>query len=219
MAKNIKKKKATKKKAIKKKSLIKKKQVKSNIKNNQKIQKNRSLPTPRIEEYGIKFQNIFNDSLLISSKSIIEGAVHSPKTILVYGEIHGTIKSINVYLTKNSKVSGSIIADNIFLEGLCGADIQVKKFCHIKSSAIVKGDINYDDNISIDVGARILGRLIPKKKPLALPNYTKSSTNNFDTSEKIDPLIENEKEEIHLNRTINKKGPDSFDKIIKKIFK
>jgi len=198
-----------KKKVIKKKQPSKKKSTKNNLQ--KKLSSN-------YNSYGIKDNNINYDSLVVSQKTVVQGKISSPKTVLVFGEVHGIIKSANVHLAKGSKTTGSIIAENIFIEGQCGAEIQVKKFCQIKSSAVIKGDIKYDDNISIDMGARILGQLLPKKKPLALPDYSGDHLPSYDEEEKkLDPILETKHEGPQLS--VVKKKDDSFDKIIKKIFK
>jgi len=197
---------------------IKKKKISKKATNKSRIVKKSNLSN--FNHYGIKDNNINYDSLVVSEKTIIKGSVLTQKTILIFGEVHGTVKAINVHLAKGAKVTGMIIAENIYIEGNCGAEIQVNKFCHIKSTAIIKADIKYDDNISIDKGARILGQLIPKKKPLALPDYsheniiiensksTKADSNDHSYTSTGGPQL-----------NIIKKKDDSFDKIIKKIFK
>lgn len=221
--KKIIKKQTSKKKIIKKKQskkkIVKKKSLKKKIsKKNQSYNKKASFFSLPLEKFGLSLNNLNHDSLIVSKKTIIEGNVKLTKTLIIYGEVHGSIKAQNVHILKYSKVSGEISADNIFIEGLCGSDIQVKKYCHIKSSAIIKGDINYDDNISIDQGARILGKLIPKRKPLALPNYHKEiSKQDIDKIINIAPTTTPLKETPNENIKYNK--DDSFDKIIKKIFK
>ena len=206
-----------------KKKILKKKQPKKKIVKKQPLKKKISSISNPLEKLGLSLNQLIQDSLIVSKKTIIEGNVKLPKTLIIYGEIHGSIKAQNVYILKNSKVSGEISADNIFIEGICGSDIQVKKYCHIKSTAIIKGDINYDDNISIDQGARILGKLIPKRKPLALPNYHSSKPKVMNMYPEESNSIENKPINRSMNeiKNINMKesNDDSFDKIIKKIFK
>jgi len=215
------KKKSVKRKIVKKKTITKKTTKKKIIKKkvrviNKKKKSKPSKPYIDLSKYALNLQSALSDSLIISKKSIVEGEIKSLKTIVIFGEAHGSIKAKNVYVPKYAKVSGNIIAENIFIEGHCGSDIEVKNLCQIKSSAVIKGDIKYDDNISIDSGARILGRLIPKKKPLALPNYSKEKNPNI-TPPKVEPAINPIKDFETIN--IKKNKNDSFDKIIKKIFK
>lgn len=224
----IPKKKTSKKKIIKKKQskkkIVKKQHLKKKVsKKNQSYNKKASVVSQPLEKFGLSLNSLNHDSLIISKKTVIEGNIKLPKTLIIYGEVHGSIKVQNIHILKNSKVRGEISADNIFIEGLCGSDIQVKKYCHIKSTAIIKGDINYDDNISIDQGARILGKLIPKRKPLALPNYhnSKQTVLNMHPEEsnsvETEPINRSLSEIKNLN--IKESKDDSFDKIIKKIFK
>ena len=207
-----------------KKKIVKKQPLKKKVsKKNQSYNKKTSIVSQTIEKFGLSLNNLSHDSLIVSKKTVIEGNVKLPKTLIIHGEVHGSIKVQNVHIIKNSKVRGEISADNIFIEGLCGSDIQVKKYCHIKSTAIIKGDINYDDNISIDQGARILGKLIPKRKPLALPNYHNSKpkvmNEYLEESNRVEtePINRSMNEINNLN--IQDSKDDSFDKIIKKIFK
>ena len=209
--------------AIKNNKLKKQPLKKKVSKKNQSYNKKASIVSQPLEKFGLSLNNLSHDSLIVSKKTVIEGNVKLPKTLIIHGEVHGSIKVQNVHILKNSKVRGEISADNIFIEGLCGSDIQVKKYCHIKSSAIIKGDINYDDNISIDQGARILGKLIPKRKPLALPNYHSSKQKVLDMYPEESNSVETEPINRSLNEiknlNIKENKDDSFDKIIKKIFK
>ena len=210
-----------KKKSVKRKTVKKKTTKKKIVKKKVRVIKKKRISKPSkpnidLSKYSLNLKNALSDSLIISKKSIVEGEIKSLKTIVIFGEAHGSIKAKNVYVPKYAKVSGNIIAENIFIEGHCGSDIEVKNLCQIKSSAVIKGDIKYDDNISIDSGARILGKLIPKKKPLALPNYSKEKNPNIKPP-KVEPAINpiNDYETINIKENKD----DSFDKIIKKIFK
>ena len=200
-----------------KKKIVKKQPLKKKVsKKNQSYNKKTSIVSQTIEKFGLSLNNLNHDSLIVSKKTTIEGNIKLPKTLIIYGEVHGSIKVQNVHILKNSKVRGEIAADNIYIEGLCSSDIYVKNFCFIKHSSVIKGDINYDDNITIEKGARILGKLIPKRKPLALPNYHKPKS-NMENSNTV--TIEPE-----IDRSKNTYSPqnykdDTFDKIIKKIFK
>ena len=207
-----------------KKKIVKKQPLKKKVsKKNQSYNKKASIVSQPIEKFGLTLNNLSHDSLIVSKKTVIEGNIKLPKTLIIHGEVHGSIKVQNVYIIKNSKVRGEISADNIFIEGLCGSDIQVKKYCHIKSTAIIKGDISYDDNISIDQGARILGKLIPKRKPLALPNYHNSKpkvmNEYLEESNRVETKPINRSMNEINNLNIKESKDDSFDKIIKKIFK
>ena len=200
--KNIKSKKTVKKKTIKKlvksKKIIKTK-VKKNILNKKK-----------------KLINIdHKDILQINQKSRIIGEINHPTTVIINGEFHGEIKSHKTILSITSKVSGTIKSNFVVIEGKCNAEIFSNKLCEIKKSAEIRGDINYNDNIIVESGAKILGNLIPKIMPLALPDYTKKNNTNFSDSTNQNKNFQNI---TTIDNNTNFKGP-SLDKIINKIFK
>ena len=181
-----------KKKVIKKtsKSKIKKKAIKK--------QKKNTLDSKKI--------------LIIYEKIEIRGTINSKYTIDIFGKVEGEIIANKVNLHKTGIVLGKISAEDINVYGKCYANLFVKNSCEIFDTATIKGDINYDNNIIIQKGSNILGELIPKKKPLALPNYTKD--NKAISNQEIKSNIQTANSDYE-----RKKNDKSLDKIISKIFK
>lgn len=189
-----------------KKKIIKKKSVKTKKQN-----KNGVFKKPK-KKVIKKFPQIKNNLLVINNIVEIKGIINSNDTIDIYGKVEGEINAKKVFIHKSGIVLGIISAQEIGVYGKCYADLYIKTSCEIFNTAIIKGNINYDNNIIIHKGSNILGELIPKKKPLALPDYTKNketivkegikkSDNNFE------PVLD------------RKKDVKSLDSIISKIFK
>jgi len=228
-----------KKRTNKKKNLIKKtkkkiskttkKKLPTKKKTNTKKKRNSNLTKKKNPSKGQTQKSIVNfsfpeidsiikkNSFIIPVQSKTEGEINN-HTVIVQGQFNGTIKSNEVYILNGSKITGEIITDKITIYGNCHANIHAKSLCIIKNGGAVKGDINYDGNLSIEVGGKVFGSLIPKKKPLALPNYTNNN--------KSEPtLISEELSEDNANyqpvlrqSNFNKKNK-SLDGLINKIFK
>ena len=210
----------------KKKKLVKKKVTprKSVTKKKPKISYlNPSQLSYWIETLKLRSSNFQDDVLIIPKKTKIVGNLINKKTIIVFGEVDGEIQSSNIIIAPSSKCTGAINGETVTILGNVQSEITVKNQCFIKKSAIIKGDIYYNETINIESGAKILGSLYPKKRPLALPNYTKSVVQN--NSNVID-LRMSEMEQpasptnssLSQNQKLQSKTKGALDKIINKIF-
>ena len=210
----------------KKKKLVKKKVTprKSVTKKKPKISYlNPSQISYWIETLKLRSSNFQDDVLIIPKKTKIVGNLINKKTIIVFGEVDGEIQSSNIIIAPSSKCTGAINGETVTILGNVQSEITVKNQCFIKKSAIIKGDIYYNETINIESGAKILGSLYPKKRPLALPNYTKSVVQN--NSNVID-LRMSEMEQpasptnssLPQNQNLQSKTKGALDKIINKIF-
>ena len=210
----------------KKKKLVKKKVTprKSVTKKKPKISYlNPSQISYWIEILKLRSSNFQDDVLIIPKKTKIVGNLINKKTIIVFGEVDGEIQSSNIIIAPSSKCTGAINGETVTILGNVQSEITVKNQCFIKKSAIIKGDIYYNETINIESGAKILGSLYPKKRPLALPNYTKSVVQN--NSNVID-LRMSEMEQpasptnssLSQNQNLQSKTKGALDKIINKIF-
>ena len=198
-----------------------------------KISKTKKLPSKKtnkqIKNKKIKFakkkikkiQNLSNKNKLyiIPEHSNFIGSLHYPFSIVVNGIFDGQLNARSVEISQNCSIKGEIHCETIIVHGTCQADIYVKKSCVLSSTSILNCEIYYDSDISIQSGAKILGRLIPKKPPLALPNY--SNKNNERNISQKDNVNEIKKEEDFVNPTQRPRtrNENSIDKIISKIFK
>ena len=210
----------------KKKKLVKKKVTprKSVTKKKPKISYlNPSQISYWIETLKLRSSNFQNDILIIPKKTKIVGSLINKQTVIIFGEVDGEIHSSNVIITPSSRCTGTINGETVTILGNVQSEITVKNQCFIKKSAIIKGDIYYNETINIESGAKILGSLYPKKRPLALPNYTKSVVQN--NSNVID-LRMSEMEQpasptnssLSQNQNLQSKTKGALDKIINKIF-
>ena len=206
-----------------KKKLPAKKKTYSKKKSNLSLIKKKSPPKGQNQRSIVNFSfpqidsTIKKNSFIIPVQSKTEGEINN-HTVIVQGQFNGTIKSNEVYILNGSKITGEIITDKITIYGNCHANIHAKSLCVIKNSGTVKGDINYDGNLSIEVGGKVFGSLIPKKKPLALPNYT--NNNKSEPSLISKELSEdNSNYQTVLRQSDSNKKNKSLDGLINKIFK
>jgi len=232
------KKKLVKKKFSKKKQIqTRKKVAKKNISKKKKILKKKILANKKqkinylnpgqisywIEILKLRISNFQDDILVIPKKSKLVGSLNNKRAIIVFGDVDGEIYSSNIIIAKGSKCTGTINGDTVTILGNVQSEITVKNQCFVKKTAVVKGDIYYNETINIESGAKILGSLYPKKKPLALPNYSKSIQQN--NSNVIDLRINETDQSLSANHSsfannINtqSKPKGTLDKIISKIF-
>ena len=216
--------KKTKKKIFKttKKKLPTKKKTYSKKKSNLSLIKKKSPPKGQNQKSIVNFSfpqidaTIKKNSFIIPVQSKTEGEINN-HTVIVQGQFNGTIKANEVYILNGSKITGEIITNKITIYGNCHANIHAKTLCIIKNGGAVKGDINYDGNLSIEVGGKVFGSLIPKKKPLALPNYTNNKSEPSLISEELSEPNSNYQPVLRQNN-FNKKNK-SLDGLINKIFK
>ena len=215
-----------KKKSSLKRKLVKKKSTSKKLVNKKKPKISYLNPSQLsywIETLKLRSSNFQDDVLIIPKKTKIVGNLINKKTIIVFGEVDGEIQSSNIIIAPSSKCTGAINGETVTILGNVQSEITVKNQCFIKKSAIIKGDIYYNETINIESGAKILGSLYPKKRPLALPNYTKSVVQN--NSNVID-LRMSEMEQpasptnssLSQNQNLQSKTKGALDKIINKIF-
>jgi len=215
-------KKKTKKKLIKKqtkKKLVKKKSINNSKKKNNSLSIN-FLNNPNT---SIALKDLENNIFLIPKNIYFQGNIRTSKKIIILGNVDADIECHEIYLAPKSTIKGSLRASIVYLYGDCNANIFSKSACYICKGSRVVGDINYENLINIEEGSLVLGNLIPKKKPLALPDYTKKNdSNNFSDRNLNNKIhIKNNyqstfEEESH---TKERKNVKAIDRIISKIFK
>ena len=234
MSKKIEKRGASKKKIAKNKKILKKKPLqKKNTKKQSKSpsakpRNKKSYLNPRqftywVEYLKLKNNDLIENTLVIPKNFHIQGTILSKKTILIFGVVDGDVQGSQIILAPGSKCSGTIKGDSITIFGNVQSEIYAKIDCLVKKSAIINGDIYYNDIINIESGAKILGSLFPKKKPLALPDYSnKNSTNNSNIIDLNFNLADNNAQldqSNSLNQNNNPtKSKGALDRLISKIF-
>ena len=215
-----------KKKSSLKRKLVKKKSTSKKLVNKKKPKISYLNPSQLsywIETLKLRSSNFQDDVLIIPKKTKIVGNLVNKKSIIVFGEIDGEIQSSNIIIAPGSKCTGIINGETVTILGNVQSEITVKNQCYIKKSAVIKGDIYYNESIDIESGAKILGSLYPKKRPLALPNYTKSvSQNNSNVIDlrmsEIEQPISSSDSSLSQNQNLQTKTKGALDKIINKIF-
>ena len=211
-----------KKKINKKKKVITKKISKTKKVPSKKPNKHTKNTKTKFAKKKIKkIKNLSNKNKLyvIPEHSNFIGSLDYPFSIVVNGIFDGQLNARSVEISKNCSIKGEIHCETIIVHGTCQADIYVKKSCVLSSTSILNCEIYYDSDISIHSGAKILGRLIPKKPPLALPNYSnKNHDRNISQKNNVNEI---KKEEDFVNPTQRPRtrNENSIDKIISKIFK
>lgn len=210
-----------KKQRIKKKSnkKIVKKLVKKNI--NRKIIKKIDKKNQKANSVVFNFPQLIekfkNDSFVIPSSSKVDGEINY-HTVIIQGQFNGTIRALEVFILIGAKITGEIFCNKIINYGICHANIYSKNLCVIKSRAVIKGDINYDGDLSIEVGGKVFGGLIPKRKPLALPNYSNQNSEYQTKIPSQNLFNDNVIQDTSKDRNFKPKDK-SLDNIISKIFK
>ncbi len=214
------------KKIVKKLSKKNKKKIVKKLKNNNK-KKFFNHFEKLILAHGFDIKNNSNQQIINSNVSLNGNLLFKNGNILLLGKFQGNINCNKIILVQNSSILGEIHCNEIIIYGRCNASIFIKNKCILKKGSIVVGDIHYDRDIEIETGAKILGKLIPKSKLLALPYY--NSSKEADVADDTNYLS---KEEINSSNNIkinsNKNNESAkiknvkdfyIDNVIKKIFR
>jgi len=202
----IKKKKIIKKKIKKAKKVVGRKTNSKTKKKKQNLSKSKNFSTK-------------NKLYIIPEHSNFNGNLDYPFSIIVNGVFDGQLNAKSVEISKNCSIKGEIHCETIIVHGTCQADIYVKKSCVLSSTSILNCEIYYDSDISIQSGAKILGRLIPKKPPLALPNYSNKNNDRNISQKNLSNDIKKDDDFANSTQRLKPRNENSIDKIISKIFK
>ena len=208
-----------KKKINKKKKVIAKKTNKTKKTTSKKRHKQTKNKKTTFSKKKIKNLSSKNKLYVIPEHSNFIGSLDYPFSVVVNGIFDGHINAKSVEISKNCNIKGEIHCDSIIVHGTCQADIYVKKSCVLSSTSILNCEIYYDNDISIQSGAKILGRLIPKKPPLALPDYSNRNHNRNISQKNTVNDIEKFEDTVNSTQRPRSRNENSIDKIISKIFK
>lgn len=203
-----------------------KRKISKPLKKKKKISPKKKLPIKKkiikTKKRSLKFKKLNKIFSIPIGVNIDVNFINYEGCLSIDGTLSGNIKVGSIILGKTGKLIGTITCKEIKIYGECQADLFIKNNCEIYKSSKVKGNINYDNNLYIEKGSNILGELIPKKKPLALPNYYNHPTklddidNDLTKQKNIQAPNVNDIFKINTNNTFKK---NTLDKIISKIFK
>lgn len=105
-----------------------------------------------------KINEISNSSNTISKETSIEGNVETSGNLRIEGKILGDIRAQSkVVLGASANVEGKIFAQTADIEGTVKGTVQVEGLLTLKSSAVIKGDIN-TGKLVMDAGAQFEGK-------------------------------------------------------------
>lgn len=110
------------------------------------------------------------NNLVVGEGVRILGEVHVPGVVRVFGIIEGKVSGKDILVGPSGRIQGSLMADNVDLQGYAGDSIMVRNRLSIRSTAHVVGTIDYQA-IEIEAGARIEGSLrnSPSSAPVIRP--------------------------------------------------
>ncbi len=87
----------------------------------------------------------------------VKGNFHGEGSMIIEGNIEGSIKTKNLLLIgEHSTIIANISTKNAKISGRVDGNLEVSEYLEITSSAIIKGDIR-TGTISIENGAKING--------------------------------------------------------------
>lgn len=111
---------------------------------------------------------------LIGKNTTFHGNVESAGTIRIDGKVHGEIKvEGDVFIGKESEITGNIYANNIFLSGKVQGNIEAKGLLNATSTAKIFGDILVQSLITSE------GSIFEGKCKMLEKQDNKSSSRNF----------------------------------------
>ncbi len=98
-------------------------------------------------------KNSNSNQNLIAYGTKINGDFFSESVIRIDGEIDGTITSKGkIVVGKTGKITGTIKAQNAYIEGTISGTIAIKELLTLKSSAVVEGEVSLN-KLEVDPGA------------------------------------------------------------------
>ena len=124
-------------------------------------------------------KNINNNiSSIIGPEMEIDGNVSVKGDLLIYGTVHGDVKSDNdVISAKDSTVNGNIDSKNASISGIVKGNLIIKSKVTLKKDAHLKGDLKASI-ITLEEGARFDGMCSMVKKEEYNNATTKTSSLN-----------------------------------------
>ena len=110
---------------------------------------------------------------------VISGNIHANADLHIDGRVEGDVNCTTLVLGTDSKIAGSVRAENARIAGNVEGSVSVRQLT-IERTARISGDVEYE-SISIETGATVEGRL---------KHVSPGSQASFARSEPIDNTIQ-----------------------------
>jgi len=134
----------------------------------------------KTEKNKINSNNTSLEVCNIAKGTTIEGTVKVDSNLRLDGIIYGSVTcGGRIVMSASAYIKGDIICKNMISEGKVEGNIVAKEKIHLKSTAIVQGNIKYK-SLQIDTGASFNGQAVCSSSNATTPSKPKieASTGN-----------------------------------------
>lgn len=104
---------------------------------------------------------------VIGPDLLIVGNLHSKGEVHIEGEIQGDLQAGRLIIGQNARVTGSLIAEDIVVQGTVNGSVRGLRVA-LHGSSKVEGDV-YHQSLAIEQGAYFEGKSRRAENPLAVP--------------------------------------------------
>ncbi len=95
----------------------------------------------------------------IAEGTVLEGVVHSVKSIRIDGTVKGSVKCLGrVVVGKTGVVDGEVECESADVEGTLNATVEVSGMLEMKATATINGDLTVG-KLNVEPGALINGKI------------------------------------------------------------
>jgi cytoskeletal protein CcmA (bactofilin family) len=101
----------------------------------------------------------------IGEELMITGNVTSTGDVHLDGQVQGDIHCISLFLGGNSRLEGSVIAENVVISGRLVGSVRALRVT-LQSKSHVEGDL-FHQSLAIEQGAHFEGKSCPSEDPLS----------------------------------------------------
>lgn len=95
--------------------------------------------------------------------SSFEGEIHCKGEIEIAGKVKGNISAKTLRILETGKVTGHVNAERVEILG-CMLGNTSSLNIHVGEKGVVRGDLRFEENLSVNEGADILGHVQKAKK-------------------------------------------------------
>lgn len=92
-----------------------------------------------------------------------EGEIHCKGEIEIAGKVKGNISAKILRILETGKVTGHVNAERVEILG-CMIGNTISLNIHVGEKGVVRGDLRFEENLSVNEGADILGHVQKAKK-------------------------------------------------------